>query len=59
MLGWLSGLTMQFPSRGPQPVGIVFDSDLGDGVDGALALALVYGLEGKNEARLISTSTTK
>ena len=59
MLRWLSGLTMQFPSRGPQPVGIVFDSDLGDGVDGALALALVYGLEGKNEARLISTSTTK
>ena len=50
---------MQFPSRGPQPIGVVFDSDLGDGVDGALALALLYGLEGKSEARLISTSTTK
>ena len=50
---------MQFPSRGPQPTGIVFDSDLGDGVDGVLALALVYGLEGKSEARLISTSTSK
>jgi len=50
---------MQFPSQGKPPVGIVFDSDLGDGVDGALALALLYGLEGKNEARLISNSTTK
>jgi hypothetical protein len=50
---------MQFPSRGPQPIGIVFDSDLGNGVDSALALALIYGLEGRNEARLISNSTTK
>jgi hypothetical protein len=50
---------MQFPSQGKPPIGIVFDSDLGDGVDGALALALIYGLQGKNEARLISNSTTK
>ena len=50
---------MQFPGQGKPPVGIVFDSDLGNGVDGALALALLYGLEGKGEARLISNSTTK
>jgi hypothetical protein len=50
---------MQFPSQGKLPVGIVLDSDLGNGVDSVLALALLYGLEGKNEARLISNSTTK
>jgi len=37
----------------------VFDSDLGNGVDAALALALLYGLEGKGEARLVSNSTTR
>jgi hypothetical protein len=49
----------QFPGQGKPPIGIVFDSDLGNGIDDALALAMLYGFEGKNEARLISTSTTK
>jgi hypothetical protein len=49
---------MQFPGQGKPSVGIVFDSDLGNGVDAALALALLYGLEGKGEARLVSNSTT-
>jgi hypothetical protein len=49
----------QFPGQGKPAVGIVFDSDLGNGIDDALALAMLYGFEGKNEARLISTSTTK
>jgi Inosine-uridine preferring nucleoside hydrolase len=48
---------MQFEQVKPS-VGIVFDSDLGRGVDAALALALLYGLEGKGEARLVSNSTT-
>ena len=38
---------------------MVFDSDLGNGVDAALALALLYGLEGKGETRLVSNSTTR
>jgi hypothetical protein len=50
---------MQFQGQGKPPVGIVFDSDLGNGVDAALALALLYGLEGKSEARLVSNSTTR
>src|ERR1035441_1031970 len=50
---------MQFPGQGKPPAGIVFDSDLGNGVDTALALALLYGLEGKGEARLVSNSTTR
>ena len=49
---------MQFQGQAKPPVGIVFDSDLGNGVDAALALALLYGLEGKGEARLVSNSTS-
>ncbi len=49
----------QFFGGGKPPLGIVFDSDLGDGIDDVLALAMLYGFEGKNQARLISTSTSK
>jgi len=49
----------QFPGQGKPAVGVVFDSDLGNGIDDALALAMLNGFEGKSEARLISTSTTK
>jgi hypothetical protein len=38
----------QFPGQGKPPIGIVFDSDLGNGIDDALALAMLYGFEGKN-----------
>jgi hypothetical protein len=49
---------MQF-QQGKPAIGVVFDSDLGSGVDAALALALLYGLEGKGEARVVSVSTTR
>jgi hypothetical protein len=41
------------------PVGIIFDCGLGDSIDEALALALLYGLDGKREARVISLSVSK
>ena len=50
---------MQFQGQAKPPIGVVFDSDLGNGIDDALALAMLNGFEGKGEARLISTSTTK
>ncbi len=50
---------MQGPGFGRPSLGVGFDSDLGNNVDGVLALALLYGLEGKNEHRLISVSVTK
>jgi hypothetical protein len=50
---------MQFqPQGGPSP-GIVFDADLGNTIDDALALAMLYGFQGKNESRVLSVSTTK
>lgn len=50
---------MQFSELAKPPIGIVFDSDLGDGVDDVLALALIYALEAHSETRIVSTSTTK
>src|ERR1039457_3223386 len=50
---------MQFQSPAKPPVGIVFDADLGNTIDDALALAMLFGFQGKNESRVLSVSTTK
>ena len=49
---------MQFQGQN-QSVGIVFDCGMGNNIDEALALALLYGLEGKNEARVLALSVSK
>ncbi len=38
---------------------MIFDSDMGNRVDTALAMAIMYGLDGKNEARVVSVSVSK
>jgi inosine-uridine nucleoside N-ribohydrolase len=50
---------MQFKGNVKPPVGIIFDSDMGTSIDGALALALLYGFDGKNEARVVSISVSR
>ncbi|HUS06204.1 MAG TPA: nucleoside hydrolase [Bryobacteraceae bacterium] len=50
---------MQFAGQAKPPVGIIFDCDMGNSIDAALALALLYGLDGKNEARVVSISVSK
>src|SRR6516162_7903694 len=49
---------MQF-QQGKPNVGMVFDADLGNTIDDALALAMLFGFQGKNESRVLSLSTTK
>jgi inosine-uridine nucleoside N-ribohydrolase len=49
---------MQASSRTP-PVGVVFDCDIGNGIDDVLALAVLYGLDTKNETRVVSVSVSK
>jgi hypothetical protein len=44
--------------EGKPPVGILFDSDMGVRIHSVLALALLYGLEGKSEARVIGLSVS-
>src|SRR5207244_168021 len=50
---------MQFQPQGKPPVGIVFDADLGNTIDDALALVSLYGFQGKSESRVIAVSTSK
>src|SRR5437867_4364271 len=49
---------MQFPGQGRPPVGIVFNCDMA-AIDDALALALLYGFDGKNESRVVAVSVSK
>jgi hypothetical protein len=50
---------MQFRGQGKPPLGIAFDSDMGESIDTALALAMLFGFQGKNEARVLSISISK
>jgi hypothetical protein len=42
---------MQAAARGPQPIGVIFNTSMSR-PDSALALAALYGFEGKREARI-------
>jgi len=50
---------MQIFGMGKPSVGVVYDASFGDGIDSSLALALLYGLQGKNESRVISVSSSR
>ncbi len=49
---------MQAPQRKPPP-GVIFDSSLDESIDQVLALALLFGLEGKGQVRIASASTSR
>ncbi|MGH9627008.1 MAG: nucleoside hydrolase [Bryobacteraceae bacterium] len=49
---------MQSSRREKPPLGVVFDSDMGS-IDDALALGLLYGFDGKGEARVAAVSLTR
>jgi inosine-uridine nucleoside N-ribohydrolase len=42
-----------------EPVRLVLDTDLGNDVDDAMALAVVHALENRNECKLLAITTTK
>jgi inosine-uridine nucleoside N-ribohydrolase len=42
-----------------QPVPVIFDTDMGNDVDDALALAMLHALESRGECRLIGVTVTK
>jgi inosine-uridine nucleoside N-ribohydrolase len=46
-------------SAGAQPVPVIFDTDMGNDVDDALALAMLHALESRGECRLLGVTVTK
>src|SRR5215467_1654590 len=44
---------------GKPSIGVVYDAGFGNSIDSALALALLYGLQGKSESRVISVTVSR
>jgi len=42
-----------------EPVRLIFDTDIGNDIDDALALAMIHGLESLGEAKLLAVTITK
>lgn len=42
-----------------EPVRLIFDTDMGNDIDDALALAVIHALESRGEARLLAVTLTK
>jgi len=49
---------MQFGQGKPQ-VGVLFDSDMGNGIDDVISLAVLFGISGKGESRVVGVSVSK
>jgi inosine-uridine nucleoside N-ribohydrolase len=47
------------PGSGAEPVRVVFDTDIGNDVDDALALAMLHALESRGEVKLLAVTITK
>jgi inosine-uridine nucleoside N-ribohydrolase len=52
-------LALAFTLSAAEPVRLVFDTDMGNDVDDALALAMIHSLESRGEARLLAVTVTK
>jgi hypothetical protein len=55
-LGWGDRLIM---AASPAPVDVILDTDIGNDIDDALALALLHALESRGECRLLAVTITK
>jgi purine nucleosidase len=49
----------QGTSSAAEPVGVIFDTDLGNDVDDALALGMLHALESRGQCRLLAVTLTK
>src|SRR5258708_4311166 len=49
---------MQFPGQRRPPAGIVFRTRMGSAIDHAVAIAMLHGFAGKDEARIASISVS-
>jgi inosine-uridine nucleoside N-ribohydrolase len=52
-------LLSAFPCHAAEPVPLIFDTDMGNDIDDALALAVIHALERRGECRLLGVTLTK
>ncbi|MBN2310144.1 MAG: nucleoside hydrolase [Candidatus Hydrogenedentes bacterium] len=53
------GYAQDLPAPGPRPVPLIFDTDIGNDVDDALALGVIHALQSRGECELIAVTITK
>jgi inosine-uridine nucleoside N-ribohydrolase len=51
--------SLPFPASAAEPVRVIFDTDMGNDIDDALALAVLHALESRGECRLVAVTLTK
>src|SRR5258707_8704337 len=59
---WIAGALVLFSAMvplGAAPVRLIFDTDMGNDIDDALALAMIHALETRGEAKLLAVTVTK
>jgi len=55
----LLGLFTTLPSLAAEPVRLILDTDIGNDVDDALAMAMIHNLENRSEVHLLAVTITK
>ena len=55
----LAVICCQVPAMSQAPVNLIFDTDMGNDVDDALALAMLHAFQSRHEANLLAVTITK
>src|SRR5579871_4322167 len=55
----VAALLAPSPAAAAEPLRVIFDTDMGNDVDDALALAILHALESRGEAKLLAVTITK
>jgi len=58
-LAFLLTLAMVLPAMGATPLDVIFDTDMGNDVDDALALAMLHALASRGEVKLLAVTVSK
>ena len=58
-LAWTAAVSLAAAGAWAQAVPVIFDTDMGNDVDDALALAMLHALESRGECRLLGVTVTK
>src|SRR5882724_11952295 len=61
-LVWIAAVAVFVSAMAPlraAPVRLIFDTDMGNDIDDAVALAMIHALESRGEAKLLAVTVTK
>lgn len=59
LAGFAAIVALVAPARAAEPVPLIFDTDIGNDIDDALALAMIHTLESRGECHLLAVTISK